>query len=115
MIKIDEMEIISTKKVETDKKDETVIDFLILEHIYSATMQEIMNDTDLFKLILSNGFYKSAFCEAFMIEKLVISVDGVEHILNGPPKTGKNTISIYDIVLGKELVKPAGIKIVNLD
>jgi hypothetical protein len=61
----------------------TDVDMDIIEYFYGATFNDVTCDKKLMDLVLHNGFYKEAFCDAFQIEKIVLEHRGVEYKLQG--------------------------------
>jgi hypothetical protein len=73
------------------KKEEYVqplvtLDIDIIEYFYAAIIYEILDDDNLVRLIDSNGFYKTAFCEAYELDEISINIDGNETVWYGAPK-----------------------------
>lgn len=107
MIEIQKMES-RTKKLPITKQPTVDID--ILEYIYGATWEDIMGDEKLVDLIMNNGYYKTALCEAFGIERMVLVVNGVKWKLQGPPRNIKSQIDTFQ---GKTKIAVIGAKIIN--
>lgn len=87
-----------------------VVDMEILEYFYAATFEDITGDDDLMDLILTNGFYKQALCDAHGIEDLVIEHRGKEHTLKG---TSHNISSTLEVFEGKTKLMPINVIIKN--
>lgn len=87
-----------TKPLRPEVTPPVTIDMDIVEYFYAATFEDIMGDNKLVDLILTNGFYKQAFCDAHGIEDLIINHKGKEHVLKG---TAHNVRSTLDVLEGK--------------
>jgi hypothetical protein len=98
------------KSKEVELTPIVTVDMEIIEYFYAATFNDIICDNDLMRLIVSNGYYKEAFCDAHNIDNMVITVDKKDHKMSGPPR---NLSSTLDILEGKTRVIPLGIKIIN--
>lgn len=107
MITIEKMEV-RQKKLPITKQPTINMD--ILEYIYAATWEDIMGDEKLVDLIMNNGYYKTALCEAFEIERMVIDVNGVKWKLQGGPR---NLPSQLEVLKGNSKVAIIGAKIKN--
>lgn len=107
MITIEKME---TRTKELPITEQPTVDMDILEYIYGATWEDIMGDKKLVDLIMNNGYYKTALCEAFNIERMVLIVNGVKWKLQGPPR---NISSQIDTFQGKTKIAVIGAKIIN--
>lgn len=57
----------------------------IIEYFYAASIYEVLDDDDLVRLIDSNGFYKTAFCEAYDLDEITVNIDGNETTWYGAP------------------------------
>ena len=87
------------------------IDMLIIEHIYCATLEEILGDAELMDLILSNGWYKQALCDSCEVNKLEITHRDTKHVLYGRPERLPFT---YEQILDQSERGIMGAKIINL-
>ncbi len=86
------------------------VDMDIIEYLYAATWEDIMGDEKLVDLIMNNGYYKTALCEAFGIERMKLNVNGKTWKLNGLPR---NVTSQIDLLNGKTKFNVIGAKIKN--
>lgn len=78
------------------------VDFNIMEYLYAATIQEILDDDALVKLINSNGFYKTCFCESFELYEIVISIDKEEYLWTRPQNLKRSNLDIFARLNKKE-------------
>ena len=92
----------------------SIVDMEVIEYLYVANFEDILGDDKLMTLILSNGLYKQALCDAFNMTKISLTFNGEEYILNGPPGHIPSTLELLDPTI--ELMQtfiPVGIKIIN--
>ena len=78
-----------------NKKPEKPVDYKIMEYLYAATMNEILADDDLVRLINSNGFYRTCFCEAFDLYEIVITLGDEEYIWTRPENIKRSNLEIF--------------------
>lgn len=88
----------------------TLIDTGIIEFIYVSNLDDLLADDELMDLILSNGYYKSALCEAQGLEKLEISHKEQVHLCMTTPD---NISCILDLVEGKTICKALDVELTN--
>ena len=72
------------------------VDFNIMEYFYAATMEEILADDSLVKLINSNGFYRTCFCEAFDLYEVCITIGTVEYKWSRPRNIERSNLDIFE-------------------
>ena len=89
----------TTKEVKVKNKTPKVtppivVDMNIIEYFYAATYEDIMSDDKLVDLILTNGYYKEAFCDAHQIDKLVIGHKNKDHKFKGSPHSVRSTLDV---------------------
>ena len=107
MIKIGKMKV-RDRKIQKTKQPQ--VDMDIIEYFYAATWNDITCDKKLMKLIVHNGFYKTALCDAFGIESITLTVDGKEWKLNAPPRNVESQLAVFQ---GKTKVSIIDPDIVN--
>ena len=81
------------------KKDHELpppVDFNIMEYLYGATMNEILADDALVKLINSNGFYRTCFCEAFDLYEIVVTIGTKEYKWCRPDNIKRSNLQIFE-------------------
>lgn len=78
------------------------VDYNIMEYLYAATMEEILADNGLVKLINSNGFYKNCFCEAFGIYEITVAIDKKECTWTRPHNINQSNLDIFQHYNKKE-------------
>jgi hypothetical protein len=80
-------------------------DMNIIEYLYVASWNDIIFDEDLMGLIVQNGFYKEALCDAQGIDRMIIKINNEKHKLYGPAD-GIHTIDLLEngLVLGTKIV-----------
>lgn len=83
-------------KGKSDAELPAPVDFDIMEYLYAATMNEILNDDGLVKLINSNGFYRTCFCEAFDLYEITISVGNEEFKWTRPKNVDRSNLDIFE-------------------
>lgn len=90
-------EIINYEVPKEREETRVCVDMEIIEHIYCATLEELLGDDGLMDLIIGNGWYKQALCDSCGVKELIILHKGVEHKLYGPPEGRPLTYEqIYD-------------------
>jgi hypothetical protein len=107
MITIEKVEY-RTKELPITEQPE--VDMDIVEYLYAATWEDIMGDEKLVDLIMNNGYYKTALCDAFQIERMTVNVNGRKWKLAGLPR---NINSQLDLLYGKTKINIIGAKIKN--
>jgi hypothetical protein len=94
--------------VETPK---LVTNIQVINKIYAAVdMDELLNDEAFMNIIASNGYYKAAFCDKFMLESAVITI-GTKSYKFLALREGLN---IADLVQGNTDVIPIDIELVDI-
>jgi hypothetical protein len=78
-----------------DKNPENPVDHHIMEYLYAATIEDILGDDDLVKLINKNGFYRTCFCEAFDLYEIVITIENKEFIWTRPDNLKISNLDIF--------------------
>ena len=101
---------VKTKVTEIELSPIVTVDMEILEYFYAATFEDVTGDDDLMDLILSNGFYKQAFCDAHQIDTMVLEHKGKTHKLKGTNQKIDHTLDIFE---GKTKCIPVNVKIKN--
>lgn len=89
-----------------------IVDMSILEYLYVVSLNDILDDDILTKLIIDNGIYQQAICEANDVKTMTIVYNNEEYIFsdNKPP----NVPDTIALVKGETLFrKPIGIKVIN--
>lgn len=107
MVTIKSMEV---QKSEIELTPMVTVDMEIIEYFYAATFEDITGDDDLMDLILTNGFYKQALCDAHGIQSLVLEHKGKEHKLRGTEHNIPSTLEVFE---GKTKLMPLNVKIKN--
>ena len=84
------------------------IDINILEYIYAADFNDIFDDDDLMELIANNGYYQQAFCEAFDIHDITITVKDKQYKLSQPVNSPHTALDLINgntpiIILGQTI------------
>jgi len=80
----------------TDDELPAPVDFNIMEYFYAARMEEILADDSLVRLINSNGFYKTCFCEAFDLYEISIILDTKEIKWTRPTNLKRSNLDVFD-------------------
>jgi hypothetical protein len=104
------IEKVEYRTIELPITEQPEVDMDIIEYLYAATWEDIMGDEKLVDLIMNNGYYKTALCEAFGIERMVLNVNGKTWKLAGLPR---NVTSQIDLLNGKTKFSVIGAKIKN--
>jgi len=73
------------KRTEEYIQPPIIVDIDIIEYFYAADMYDVLADDNLVRLINSNGFYKTAFCEAYDLDEITVTVDGKDTTWHGAP------------------------------
>jgi hypothetical protein len=63
----------------------TIVDVDIIEYFYAADIYDVLADDSLIKLIDSNGFYKTAFCEAYDMDEITVTIGTKNMTWHGAP------------------------------
>lgn len=85
----------SLPKSKTDDELPDPVDFNIMEYFYAATMNEILEDDDLVRLINSNGFYRTCFCEAYELYEITITIDNTEYKWCRPRNIDRSNLDVF--------------------
>ena len=107
VVKIDKIEY---RKQEIPITPQPTVDMDVMEYIYAATWEDITGDEKLMNLIMNNGYYKTALCDAFEIERMTLTVGNKKWKLAGVPR---NISSQLDVFYGKTKVVVADSNIIN--
>ena len=97
---------------EPEQQPKLVVDMDIIEYFYVATLNEILADDSLVKLIVKNGYYQQALCESQDVLTLTITCNGVQYTFvdNRPP----GIPSTLEMLQGKTKYTFPDTKIINL-
>lgn len=94
----------SLPKSKQDHELPPPVDHNIMEYIYAATMNEILADNNLVRLINKNGFYRTCFCEAFDLYEIVITIGDIEYTWTRPKNMKRSNLQIFEHLNKKENV-----------
>ena len=83
-------------KAKRDDELPAPVDFSIMEYFYAATINEVLEDDGLVKLINSNGFYRTCFCEAYDLYEIVVTIGTTEYKWTRPRNIDRSNLDIFE-------------------